>query len=517
MTGKAELRRWALAGAFLLPVVALYTAHYWNSLRMPGWVATGFIHNDMPLYVANAREYLDRPGLALGYSNAYSIDPANPRIYFQPQTLLFAAVWGATGADPGLLFLLWGLLAGLLCVRVAIALYEDLCGPEARWGLPVFLWGGGVFALAEVAERWWSGTSLIPEFRRDPSAGWWFLNLGRNLVFPTEAYYHFLSLGCILLLVRRRWAAAVAVLFLLSISHPFTGVQFGLITLAWLILERYGCRNADVPAGSLVGAGACLVLHLSYYLIFLPQFPEHASVMQQFQAPWLLRADAMWLAYTPVALLAAWQWRRWFDTPARRLLVVWLVVSFGLANHEWFIEPHQPTHFTRGYIWMPLFLLGAPTLIAIFQRIATRSRALAVALVLVWVSDNLVWFWVNSRQPTGVYVRADALAVLKILQQLPQPQNDWILFTNDSYLAFLSATYSGVRSWYSHYANTPYAHERYQERQAFFQHGRRPAILPRGRTVIVEAGPEDRPPAASPLARISPQMQQTGQYLIVFY
>jgi hypothetical protein len=36
----------------------------------------------------------------------------------------------------------------------------------------------------------------------DPFGGFWFLNVGRNLIFTTEAFYHLIFLGGVLLVVR---------------------------------------------------------------------------------------------------------------------------------------------------------------------------------------------------------------------------------------------------------------------------------------------------------------------------
>jgi hypothetical protein len=236
----------------------------------------------------------------------------------------------------------------------------------------------------------------------------------------------------------------------------------------------------------------------------------------------------MWLAYTPVALLVLWRLRRWkriqrvMAVPHWRLMGVWALVSFGLANHELFITPHQPLHFTRGYIWTPLFLLGAATLIGIFRRLRSlRSRilylGLATLLVAGWVCDNTVWLWLNScRQVTGLYMREDTFQLLKVLRRLPQPQNDWLLFSNDVNLAYYAQTYTGVRAWYSHIYCTPFTKQRRGEITDFLATGILPAGLPRGRTMIAMVG-EDDLPLDNYLAKISPKIGQVGRYSVVFY
>ncbi len=57
-----------------------------------------------------------------------------------------------------------------------------------------------------------------PVLRFDLKQGWWMLNFGRNLVYPTEAYYHGVFLLSMLFLIRRRFSVAIAFAALLSLS-----------------------------------------------------------------------------------------------------------------------------------------------------------------------------------------------------------------------------------------------------------------------------------------------------------
>jgi hypothetical protein len=65
------------------------------------------------------------------------------------------------------------------------------------------------------------------------------LNLGRNMIYPTEAFYHALFLASIVCILRNRLALALALAFLLSVSHPFTGLELLAILLAWSFVESY--------------------------------------------------------------------------------------------------------------------------------------------------------------------------------------------------------------------------------------------------------------------------------------
>lgn len=239
--------------------------------------------------------------------------------------------------------------------------------------------GGGLLTLAGLVYCVASGSGIREIFRFDPAEGWWFLNLGRNLVYPVEAFYHVLFLACILMVVRERYAAALGAAALLSLNHPFSGVQLLLVLLAWAAVERAFIRNARVPSYFLWGVGVALGAHLGYYMGYLNTFPEHRALFEQWKGTnWLLQADSFVPAYALVAATAFWRARRSdlagrvFQAPRNRLFLVWFLVSFGLANHEFAIDSIQPVHFTRGYIWIPLFLLGAPALISLFRWLPAR-------------------------------------------------------------------------------------------------------------------------------------------------
>jgi len=536
---------WLAAVALLLPVATLYAAHYVHAWAA-GQVPTGFIHYDMAGYLANAREHFDDGRFALIYGNAASPRADTPRIYFQPMTLLLGGVLWLTGADPGAVFAVFGLIAGLVAVRLAIAVFEELFGletPAERIGLVCFVWGGGLMVLAGTAFGLLSGgqpgTSL---FRFDPGDGWWFLNFGRNLVYPTEALYHALALGCLLALIRRRFAAAVALLVALSASHPFTGIQIIAIVFAWLTVEwlmrwtthrsRQAPRHSrhappdgiphaerevygDVPWWTLAATALLAAAHLGYYLVFLPRFEEHAALVEQWRLPAPLEWSQILVAYGLAAALVVWRCRglgrcrEVFADPRNRLLAAWFVVSFLLANHDWFLPAHQPLHFTRGYLWMPLFLLGAPALIGVVGRCGggkgQRQRAGAGEkasvdggpwsgvgtwlLVGVFLLDNAVWFAVHCMRPTGVYLHPEERMVLKwVGEEVPA---DALIVSDPPSLAYLATVYTPHRAWFSHWANTPYAEERKDDLQEYLETGAVPDEW-HGRDVVILAAKRGR-------------------------
>src|SRR5439155_11051134 len=221
----AGVRVWALAAALLLPVYFLYIVHF-TSMAAPG---TGFLQYDQAYYMAIARAYFADGDFALFYGLPFSPDPATPHLYFQPLTLALGIAWKITGGDPGILYMIAGLLLALCCARVMIALYREVvAGPGliADLGLLCFFWGGGCLAIAGVCHALATGGTPVADiFHFDPLAGFWFLNLGRNLIFTTEAFYHLVFLGSIFLVLRRQFVGALLCAAMLSASHPFTGLQ----------------------------------------------------------------------------------------------------------------------------------------------------------------------------------------------------------------------------------------------------------------------------------------------------
>lgn len=476
------LKRW-LAGLFLiLPAAIPYAAHYAGA---GGMVPTGFIQGDQPYYMANAREHFDGGSFTPTYGNPSGAEFDTPRIYFQPQALLMGLVWRFGLQDPGLVFVLFGLVWAVVCARVAIALFEflfGLPGPGHRLGLVVMFWGGGALVLAGTAVTGTYALYGVPMtvqglFHLDPFAGLWCLNFGRTLVYPNEAYYHAIFFGVVLLLLRKRYAAAWGLALLLSVSHPFTGIELLAVGFAWIALEVVMRRDPPPPA-FVAGWGLLMALHVGYYLAVLPSFAEHRMLMDQWVQPWILGGASAAAAYLPVGLIALWRMRSLplaralFEERSNRLFLVWFCVAFALANHELFMRAHQPLHFTRGYVWLPLFLLGAPLMIGWFGGLASRVRSLgrlAVALLLaLLLSDNAAWFTAvaNGRLLGQVRLTPGQAEVLRWINASDHGRA--VVVSEDPLLGYLSTVYTPVRSWLAQYYNTPRAAVRERELAGFF-------------------------------------------------
>ncbi len=186
-------------------------------------VPTGFVFYDMPYYSANGREIFEAGGNGWAYANPY--DRGAPIIYFHWLPWLLGFGIKILHVDPGLQFVILGLIFGLLMSRLTYAVVETIL-PKQDFRDLLFLlvmWGGGILSLAAVlmnlvhGDPWWE---KLLQF--DPGGGLWFLNWGRNLVFGTEALYHFLVAGIWLSLIKGKWGYATLGGLALATTHPFS-------------------------------------------------------------------------------------------------------------------------------------------------------------------------------------------------------------------------------------------------------------------------------------------------------
>jgi hypothetical protein len=231
---------------------------------------------------------------------------------------------------------------------------------------------------------------------------------------------------------------------------------------------------------------ALFIFHLGYYLFFLNTSPEHRLVQEAMSNAWNFPFESQVFAYAPLLLLIVWnlfrlQGRKFLIEDNRMFfLTIWAIISLLLANHELFIEPKQPLHFTRGYIWIPLFLLASKQLVFLIERIIERRNFfLKIALLLILttgaLSDNLFWFGsqihsaVAGKKSLGFYLSNNDKEVLNLMNS---PEYDRALVvSSDHLLGYIATVYSPLRSWVSHGFNTPYYDIRVNEIQGFFERG----------------------------------------------
>lgn len=492
-------RAWLLSALLYLPMAAVFAAHLW--VVPVGLWPTGFVQGDQSGYAAMAREYFDS-GFGLLYSLPFSPEYDSPRLYFQPFLLLLGTVVETFGTDPGRTYLAMGAVAGVIMLRLAIALLRSAV-PPAQFGLTGVLliaWGAGLItlagAVAGIVDGDYSQRSL---FRFDPGNGGWFLNYGRNLYYGLETINHALVLGILVCLLRRRFALAALLLLTLAASHPFTGIQFLLVAGAFALFERLQRPATAPPLRFLALMVLFAALHLGYQFLVLGRSPEHESLVAQWSVAWLLTVPSMALAYLPVAVPAALQVRREGLTTRVTLLLSMAGVSLLLAKHELFIAPRQPIHFTRGYIWLPLFLLGAPLLLAWLQHLWRRAnwrRLVAAGVVLLLLVDNASFIftriWSFAQGNDALYLTADQRA---LFDRLNDPRLEgYTLVSDDQHLSYLALAYTPLRAWRSWWQSTPFEAERSRELAAWVATGEEPPAWSQRPVVFVAA-------ATSPAAR----------------
>jgi hypothetical protein len=459
--------------------------------------------------MAEARQHF-AGGFHLFYGLPASSDYDTPRVYFRPQFLLLGALMKFTGIEPGLVYSAFGLIATLIFFRLAIGLYEFVVGLRSSAQflvLPLFLWGGGLALLGGLFLKVAAGGPLWAF-----DTGGWGANLERGVIYGVEAYYHALFFGAVLALFRRRYAIALCLVAVTCASHPFTGIELVSILVGWVILEAFVDRSAAPPLWFRAGILLLLLLHLSYWLTLLPRLsPEHAALMPLWQLPWVLHWYNEIPEYAIVGLAALWQLRTRqrlasaLQDRTVRLLLAWFAVAFLLANHDLFVRPHQPIHFTHGYLWVPLFLIGAPVMIKIAELLLAApwriGLPVSIALSGLMFLDNAGWFGGAGLDllrdgkevsffPNPIYIRSSAWDVLQRLNDRVFAEG--LVVSNARELSYQVIVYTPLRAWYSQMWNTPHPAERLAQLDALFQEGQDLGDWCRRKMVAVVERQKDR-------------------------
>jgi hypothetical protein len=327
----------------------------------------------------------------------------------------------------------------------------------------------------------------------DPAAGWWFLNWGRNLVYPTEATYHAVVAATWLAVLTGRWKLAVLGGAALAATHPFSGAQHLLVLGAGFAASLLVRRDRNSLYGGLAVAMLLAIVGW-YYGIFLESFPQHARLRNVWSLAWTLTPITMLLAYGVVAVTAAVRLRqdRWRLTPTTGFLVTAFAVSLLLAKHDWIVAPHQPLHFTRGYVWTPLCLLALPLLQRGLVRVREARGAAATAVVIaacgaVAVSDNaafLVRSWSNPYAGSPFYTSPGEREMFKWAHA---NHLNGVLATPYPNTSYLAATYTRMRPYYGHLYNTPDYRARVAQVESWLTTGK-PELSPAADYVLLERG-----------------------------
>jgi len=462
-----------------LPLLAFFLGYLFN--HSSELEPTGFIQYDNVSYIAYAKQYLDADFLHLQYSNPFNDSNFAPS-YIQPQTF-FIAFLLKIGIPPGWILIPFSFIFSLICFWLIISLYDFLF-PQSKWrtlNIWLFAWGGGILVLAGLFAQFYlkEKTGFVNGlFVLDPESGWWGLNLGRSLFFTCEAYYHALFLGCIYSLLKRKWLQGFILMLLLSLSHPFSGIELIGIVCAWCFVE-FLHNKKEIPVLFFAGALAALCFHIYYYLFYLEQFPDHKSVSEQYTLTWRLGIYRMIPAYCIVGALTIasiykFSFKKFFEIRGNRIFACWFLVAFLLANHEIFMKARQPIHFTRGYIWTSLFLLGLPALNLLNSWLKPKFGKAGIAVfAALFFLDNFSWIsnqaLSKKTQTDATYINKEQKEVLKILNS--ESSNKSLIISSDNTIAYLSSVYTKAYPWYSHQYTTPFSERKKLAQEAFLNTG----------------------------------------------
>ncbi len=476
-----KTRNWLFALLLTTPMLVFFLGYLFNHTKE--LKPTGFIQYDNISYVAYAKQYLDSEKGSIFFSNPFNDNDNYQPIYFQTQTLLFAGFL-KMGIIPGWILIPFTLICSLICFRLLIAIYDHLF-PSSKFrtiSIWLFAWGGGLLTVSGFFTQLIYGSSIVNSiFILDPGSGWWGLNFGRSLFFSCEAYYHMLFLSVIYCLLKQSWAGVLALSAILSLSHPFTGIELLGITSAWLLTEKIIFKNKHIPDWLLPGELLILLFHLYYYLYHLNQFDDHRSVSEQYSLNWRLRYFSIIPAYCITGLLAlisAFKLNKpgiFFSQSQNRLFLLWFLIAFSLANHEIFMKPMQPLHFTRGYIWTSLFVLGVPALHYFLIKLTASfiKRIIATSFLLLFLSDNLIWIFdqVKSKAdvPSTSYINSEQKKIFDLLNK--HTTNKTLIIGTDELVPYLSTIYTKAYPWFSHIFTTPFAEQKKAALSRFIESG----------------------------------------------
>ena len=504
-----------------LPYFALYSAD------VEGRV-TGFIQNDMSTYMANAREHFDEGEFRLFYTNPNNIEEAH--IYFQPHTLILGIIQFATGGDPDLVLNVFGLIAGLLCVGLAYKVLFLVVQKTEKYWIDIvfvcFLWGGGLLSISSliwmISQSYQADSYISWVTHFDPGSGFWMLNFGRNLLYPTESFYHLLFFGTLYTALLKKWKWTAVLLLLLALSHPFTGLQVNLAFMLWFLLRKVYLRDEQIPKRMLHLSIIFMIGIVGYYLVFLNLFPTHRAVFDQWSLDWSIKAKHFIPAYCLVVGLMFIRIRKprklinFLDSSSNQLFIIIAFVSFLLANHEFFISPKQPAHFTHGYVWIPLFLLGSKSLVAIFRLVAQKlywKHWITFLICLILCGDNLLFIpsltLDNLKRPS--YITHDRQLVYDWFNQ-KEDLGSGIILTQDKSLCKEIPVYTTMKSYIAHPYNTSHYEEKAAAVQKVFTLGQIPMKLTNSNFWVISSS------SSKPFQNVKLKKEgQLGRYVLWYY
>jgi len=456
-------KKWLLALALSLPIILFYGVHffYHDANHKP----SGLIQWENALYMHSAKEY--KTGNAvIFYQYPLDDDPQSPKIFFQPQQFILGYLWKYFPLEPGIIISIFGLIFTLFTIRVSIEIISNTLPEKKHLVLTSFLftWGGGILSLCGIVLHfvYFKNTGNLSDhiFFLDPGNGWWCLNFGRALVYPLEAYYHFLFMLIILSAMQKKFVRVALLIIVLTLSHPYSSTEILLIIASWAFIEFFYLKSKEIKMKDLALISAALIFHLLYYCVLLQQYPVSAVISQQVALNWSYKAWHFIPAYFIVWVLGFWAVKnvallqKHFSSPINRLFFCFGFFAFLLSIHGFAIKPIQPLHYTRGYVYAGFFLFAIPVIIGILNYVQEKKSTLfkvaTFTFILIFLSDNISWFYLNSsKNGTGVLFTKNQQELIHFFSK--KNEKGWIISTekNEKTTSFLQL-YSLYKGWIPH-------------------------------------------------------------------
>jgi hypothetical protein len=373
-----------------------------------------------------------------------------------------------------MIFIGFGLVSAFLTILISLKLFKSYIGWNnwnEKLSFILFIYGGGVLIISGFIYSYVNGlgfkNAALDSLMFDPGGGFWMLNFGRNFIFSTEAYYHLLTIGITYSVFKNKQAISSLLIFILAFSHPFYGIQFLILIISWQILDKFVFKNKQISTKYLIINIISLLLFIVYYKMYMTQFDSYQSIVEKWTLNWNLKFITEIFAYLPIFLFFVYQLRKksllinFFKNPFHRFLFLYFAGSFLLANHEMFMNPIQPIHFTHGNIYIPLFLLASKGIVSFFNNNkSTLSIVMSVLVFGILIFDNLSWF------PAQYYINvsrrySDAIRIIptqkRIINYINENYNyNYLLLSEFATIDYYATAYTSVHSLVPHAFNTPF-------------------------------------------------------------
>jgi hypothetical protein len=301
-------------------------------------------------------------------------------------------------------------------------------------------------------------------------------------MYPLEMLYHTLLLAQLYALMRRRYGAATLWFTTACLSNPYLGLQVLGLQAGALLLS---IRNRSVARRWIRVSAAVAVGFVLYYQRFLPADPMAQSIIVQhrvaFDQPLSLHDFLIGHGAAVALLVFSVLISRTFRHDllhSRRLrpvlvLLAWTALLVENGRASWF-SGLEPMHFTRGYLFLGLWLLAFFGLRRVGQELPQLRKfatAAAIAVCVLVIPDNVIFLTEQWRVPPGeghLFLNDTTAELARFLQEHPQPRR---IATFDLALSEYLAGIPNQWTMFGTPLTTPFFAEQCTAFEEFFKRG----------------------------------------------